>query len=32
MKEELITYLTPLVQGEVSSIYEDGMPSYIVLK
>ena len=32
VKEELITYLTPLVQGEVSSIYEDGMPSYIVLK
>lgn len=32
VKEELITYLTPLVQGEVSSIYENGMPSYLVLK
>ena len=32
VKEELITYLTPLVQGELSSIYENGMPSYLVLK
>ena len=32
VKEELITYLTPLVQGEVSSIYENGMPSYLLLK
>ena len=32
VKEELITYLTPLVQGEVSSVYENGMPSYLLLK
>ena len=32
VKEELITYLTPLVQGEVSRIYENGMPSYLLLK
>lgn len=32
VKEELLTYLTPLVQGEVSSIYENGMPSYLLLK
>ena len=32
VKEELITYLTPLVQGEMSSIYENGMPSYLLLK
>lgn len=32
VKEELITYLTPLVQGELSSIYENGMPSYLLLK
>ena len=32
VKEELITYLTPLVQGEVSSIYENGMPNYLLLK
>lgn len=32
VKEELITYLTPLVQGEVSSIYKNGMPSYLLLK
>lgn len=32
VKKELITYLSPLVQGELSSFYENGMPSYLLLK
>ena len=30
--EELIAYLKPLVQGEISSVYEDGIPKYLLLK
>ena len=30
--EEMLTYLKPLVQGEISSIYEDGIPKYLILK
>lgn len=32
VKEELLTYLKPLVDGEMSSIYENGLPSYLLLK
>lgn len=31
VKEEMIAYLTPLVQGEMSCKYENGIPKYIVL-
>ncbi|ETP71980.1 6-phosphofructokinase [Lachnospiraceae bacterium JC7] len=31
VKEEMIRYLTPLVQGELSCKYENGIPKYIVL-
>ncbi len=32
VKEELIDYLRPLIQGEVKQIYKDGIPQHIVLK
>ncbi len=32
IKDELRTYLTPLIQGEISSIYVGGQPSYLLLK
>ena len=31
VREEMISYLTPLVQGEISCKYENGIPKYIVL-
>lgn len=31
VKEDLINYLKPLVQGEMSCKYENGLPKYIVL-
>ena len=31
VREEMISYLTPLVQGEMSCKYENGIPKYIVL-
>ena len=30
--EEFITYLRPLIQGESTVSYENGMPSYLLLK
>ena len=30
--QEMIGYLTPLVQGELSCVYENGVPNYLVLK
>lgn len=30
--QEMISYLLPLIQGELSSIYEDGIPKYLLLK
>lgn len=30
--EEMINYLSPLVQGELSCLYDNGVPDYIVLK
>ena len=32
VKEELIDYLKPLIQGEVKQIYKDGLPQHITLK
>ena len=32
VKEELINYLKPLIQGEVKQIYKDGLPQHITLK
>ena len=31
VKEDLINYLRPLIQGEVKQIYKDGIPQHIVL-
>ncbi len=30
--EDMITYLKPLIQGEISSVYKDGVPQYMYLK
>ena len=32
VKQELIDYLKPLIQGEVKQIYKDGLPQHITLK
>ena len=32
VKQELIDYLRPLIQGEVKQIYKDGLPQHIQLK
>ena len=32
VKEELINYLKPLIQGEVKQIYKDGLPQHITLE
>ncbi len=32
VKEELVEYLKPLIQGEVKQIYKDGIPQHISLK
>ncbi len=32
VKQELIDYMKPLIQGEVKQIYKDGLPQHIVLK
>ena len=32
VKEELVDYLKPLIQGEVKQIYKDGIPQHINLK
>ena len=32
VKEDLINYLRPLIQGEVKQIYKDGLPQHITLK
>ena len=32
VNEEMIKYLKPLVQGEISNIYVDGVPQYMLLK
>ncbi len=32
VKEEMIEYLKPLIQGEVKQIYKDGLPQYINLR
>ena len=31
VKQDLIDYMKPLIQGEVKQIYEDGLPKHIVL-
>lgn len=30
--EDMITYLKPLIQGEISNLYVDGVPQYMLLK
>ena len=32
VKEDLINYLRPLIQGEVKQIYKNGLPQHISLK
>ena len=32
VKDELVAYLKPLIQGEVKQIYKDGIPQHINLK
>ena len=32
VKDDLINYLKPLIQGEVKQIYKDGLPQHITLK
>ena len=32
VKEELVNYLKPLIQGEVEQIYKDGIPQHITIK
>lgn len=32
VKQELVDYLKPLIQGEVKQIYKDGLPQHITLK
>ena len=32
VKQELIDYIKPLIQGEVKQIYKDGLPQHITLK
>lgn len=32
VNEKMLEYLKPLVQGELSSVYVDGIPQYVVLK
>jgi len=32
VKQELIDYIRPLIQGEVEQIYKDGLPQHITLK
>ncbi len=32
VKDDLIEYIRPLIQGEVKQIYKDGLPQHIVLK
>ena len=32
VKEELVNYLRPLIQGEVKQIYKNGLPQHITLK
>ena len=32
VKDELIEYIKPLVQGDVEQIYKDGLPQYLIMK
>ncbi len=32
VKQELIDYMKPLIQGEIKQIYKDGIPQHIILK
>lgn len=32
VKQELLTYMTPLIQGEMMPFIKDGVPSYLLLK
>ena len=32
VKEELVNYLKPLIQGEVEQIYKDGLPQHLTMK
>ena len=32
VRQELIDYIKPLIQGEVKQIYKDGLPQHITLK
>ena len=32
VKEDLVNYLRPLIQGEVKQIYKNGLPQHINLK
>ena len=32
VKDELVNYIRPLIQGEVKQIYKDGLPQHLILK
>lgn len=32
VKDEVVEYIKPLIQGDVKQIYKDGLPQYLVLK
>ena len=32
VKQEMLDYLKPLIQGEISNFYVDGVPQYMLLK
>ncbi len=32
VKDEVVEYIRPLIQGDVKQIYKDGLPQYLVLK
>ena len=32
VKDELVEYIKPLIQGDVKQIYKDGLPQYLIMK
>ena len=32
VKDEIIDYIKPLIQGDVKQIYKDGLPQYLIMK
>ena len=32
VKDELVEYIKPLIQGDVKQITKDGLPQYLILK